>query len=120
MMKEVRWLVSIIIFYSMPGEIGVKIDKEKGGELKKDEERSYYVAVPYVNNFGSDYSHTVRIETNYIFWWRDLAWSKDSDVTSSFIRQKSILSIINMLKKIRVPVTKKNGYLGPKRNILFR
>ena len=37
--------------YSMPGEIGVKIDKEKGGELKKDEERSYYVAVPYVNNF---------------------------------------------------------------------
>lgn len=53
--------------YSMPGEIGVKIDKEKGGELKKDEERSYYVAVPYVNNFGSDYSHTVKLKQTIYF-----------------------------------------------------
>ena len=98
--------------YSMPGEIGVKIDKEKGGELKKDEERSYYVAVPYVNNFGSDYSHTVKLKQTIYFGGRDLAWSKDSDVTSSFIRQKVDFEHNKYVEENKSPVTKKNGYLG--------
>ena len=79
--------------YPQFGRISVKVggDKNTDGQLKKGESRTYYVAVPYVNNFGDHTTERQRVDLmqTIYFGGRNLAWTKQDNDTFLFETQKT-------------------------------
>ncbi len=94
--------------YASPGEIGVKVKEE----VTPGEKRVYYVAIPYVNNFGSDYSHEITTRETIYFGKRDFAWSKSASAAADFIIQSVSFVHDKYLEKSGSQVDEKEYYIG--------
>lgn len=77
--------------YSQPGQLGVVVGSNDNNEgtLKKDQSRKFYVAIPYVNNFESNYQPEIKLTQTIYFGGRELAWSKDDKKNFNFEKQNT-------------------------------
>lgn len=77
--------------YVQSGEIGVQIgsSNDTDGNLASGASRTYYVAVPYVNNFANELTQKVILTQTIYFGGRDLAWSKKEDTTFELKKQRT-------------------------------
>lgn len=79
--------------YPQAGQLSVKVgnDKNTEGNLKNNQHRTFYVAVPYVNNFGASTTdpHDVDLIQTVYYGGRSLAWSQTKQTKFTFETQKT-------------------------------